>query len=119
MSAGLICNFILTCPAYGRGFIQQTYLPLVNLGTKDDPKWYPAEKLHVIAYQKIKGLVPSSLTSSMLNTACKKPPEAKALVGIEGLETLGWTGNQAGNQNRDFDLVSHSQLRFDMEGCHR
>jgi hypothetical protein len=119
MGTVLICYFILTFVAYGNGFIRQTDLPLVNLGTKDDPRWYPAEKLRVLAYQKFKGLVPSILTSSMLAKACQRPPEAKALVGIEGLETLGWTRNQAGHQTQDFVLVSRSQSCFITEGYYR
>ncbi|KAK7186103.1 piwi domain-containing protein [Paraphaeosphaeria sporulosa] len=83
---------------YGPNFIQHPTLQLVNLGTRDEPKWYPAEKLRILAYQKYKGLVPSNLTNAMQRIACQRPPEAKALVAIEGLKTLGWTDNQDGNQ---------------------
>ncbi|KAF2451923.1 Piwi-domain-containing protein [Karstenula rhodostoma CBS 690.94] len=91
---------------YGPNFIQFPVHQLVNLGTRDAPRWYPAEKLRILAYQKYKGLVPSSVTNVMQATACQRPPEAKALVGIEGLETLGW----AGDQTRNFALPGCSQF---------
>lgn len=39
----------------------------------------------------------------MLKNACRIPSEAKALVGVEGLETLGVPRDH----NRNFALVSH------------
>lgn len=79
----------------------------MNLGKRDSPRWYPAEKLRIVPYQKFKGLVPSSLTENMLRTACQKPPEAKALVTVEGLETLGVSRNH--NKNTPIVLVSHGK----------
>jgi len=33
-------------------------------------------------------LVPDSVTAGMLEVACQKPPEAKALVGLECVDAL-------------------------------
>ena len=92
--------------AYGPNFLQQPWLQLVNLGKRDEPKWYPAEKLRVLAYQKYKGVVPSTVSAAMITTACQTPLYAKALVGVEGLETLGVPRDLVLSGNGEFPLVS-------------
>jgi eukaryotic translation initiation factor 2C len=77
-------------------------MDVVNLGSRQDPRWYPAEKLQILAHQKFKGLVPSRLTHSIQQTACRTPPSAKALVALEGLDTLG----AYRSDNNDVVLVS-------------
>ena len=64
---------------------------VVNLGERHDPRWYPAEKLEILAYQKYKSLPPSHLMDAMHGVACKTPSASMALVRDEGLATLGVT----------------------------
>ncbi|XPT01576.1 hypothetical protein M3J09_010708 [Ascochyta lentis] len=66
----------------------------VNLGTRGEPRWYPSEYLQILPYQKLKGLVPDNLTAGMLETACQRPPVARALVGVEGLRAMGIVSTQ-------------------------
>ncbi|KAF1972572.1 hypothetical protein BU23DRAFT_569086 [Bimuria novae-zelandiae CBS 107.79] len=68
---------VITGLPYGPGFLQRPDLQVVNLGQRNDPRC-------PYAY-----------------VTCRRPPVAKALVGVEGLETLGV------HPNHNADLVLH------------
>ncbi|KAF1849518.1 Piwi-domain-containing protein [Cucurbitaria berberidis CBS 394.84] len=64
-------------------------LKAVNVGTDDDPIWYPQEFLRILPYQLYNNLLPDKLVDSMLESACKTPPEVRARIEAEGLKGLG------------------------------
>ncbi|RDI83459.1 hypothetical protein Vi05172_g6615 [Venturia inaequalis] len=66
-------------------------LPAVNCGSHDKPEWYPAEFLKILPYQPFKGLLPTSLASSMVTKACKLPRENLAAIAGSGLAAFGIT----------------------------
>lgn len=54
--------------------------------------WYLPETLSMLPYQSYKGgLVPSHLATAMLNIACRRPEDSRALIEHEGLAKLSLT----------------------------
>lgn len=64
-------------------------LKAVNVGTSEDPCYYPQEFLKILPYQQFKKLVPEKLTDGMLKAACHGPQQSRALIEAEGLKKLG------------------------------
>jgi eukaryotic translation initiation factor 2C len=64
-------------------------LKAVNVGTDNDPCYYPQEFLRILPYQQFKKLVPEKLTDGMLRAACQGPQQNRALIEAEGLKKLG------------------------------
>jgi eukaryotic translation initiation factor 2C len=63
--------------------------PAINVGTKDDPIYYPREYLRILPYQIYKRLLPDSLVPEMLNSATHLPARSRQLVEVEGMNSLG------------------------------
>jgi eukaryotic translation initiation factor 2C len=63
--------------------------PAINVGTKDDPIYYPREYLRILPYQIYKRLLPDSLVPEMLNSATHLPNRSRQLVEVEGMNSLG------------------------------
>jgi eukaryotic translation initiation factor 2C len=64
-------------------------LKAVNVGSDDDPVWYPQEFLRILPYQLYNNLLPDTLIDSMLKLACKTPDHVRASIEAEGLKGLG------------------------------
>lgn len=64
---------------------------------RDGAIWIPAELLEIVRYQTVKGLLPPTLTASMIATALHKPADNAKLIVEEGFEVLRLPGvsNQA------------------------
>ncbi|KAF2122915.1 hypothetical protein BDV96DRAFT_656661 [Lophiotrema nucula] len=60
----------------------------VNVGSKQDPVWYPAQFLRIMPFQPCRRALPDKLTENMLTEACQRPPQSRALIEVEGLESL-------------------------------
>lgn len=66
-----------------------TNLKAVNVGTEDEPVWYPQEFLRILPYQMCNNILPNRLVESMLEIACKTPMENRTRIEAEGLTGLG------------------------------
>lgn len=64
-------------------------LKVVNVGTDEDPCYYPQEFLRILPYQVFKRLLPDGFTQGMLDAACQGPQQSRALIEAEGLKKLG------------------------------
>ncbi|KAJ4351686.1 uncharacterized protein N0V89_007029 [Didymosphaeria variabile] len=76
--------------------LQHPELWAVNLGSRQDPKWYAPEELQIMPYQLHKDLLRPIWTAAMINTACIKPYENAALIEVSGMEALGFAPNAVG-----------------------
>ncbi|CAO2651808.1 Nn.00g000910.m01.CDS01 [Neocucurbitaria sp. VM-36] len=74
---------------FGSGQRLDEKLTAVNVGTENNPVWYPQEFLLILPYQLYNNLLPDQLIESMLKCACKKPAEIRARIEAEGLKGLG------------------------------
>jgi hypothetical protein len=89
-------------------------LKAVNVGSDDDPVWYPREFLRILPYQMDTNLLPDRLVESMLKIACRNPQETRARIEYEGLKGLGVTrtaGHQAFVSFSDVQLSNVSNLK--------
>jgi eukaryotic translation initiation factor 2C len=68
--------------------------PAINVGTRDDPIYYPREYLRILPYQIYKRLLPESLVAGMLNMATHLPDRSRQLVEVEGMNSLGLNPTQ-------------------------
>ncbi|KAI4636318.1 hypothetical protein J4E83_001272 [Alternaria metachromatica] len=64
-------------------------LKAVNVGSDDEPVWYPQEFLRILPYQLYNNLLPDTLIDSMLTLACQTPDHVRARIEAEGLKGLG------------------------------
>jgi len=64
-------------------------LKAVNVGSDDEPVWYPQEFLRILPYQLYNNLLPDTLIDSMLRLACQTPDNVRARIEAEGLKGLG------------------------------
>ena len=76
---------------FGREHEIDLQLKAVNVGSDDDPVWYPQEFLRILPYQMYTNLLPDQLVEHMLKNACRAPPEIRAHIESEGLKGLGIT----------------------------
>jgi len=62
----------------------------IDLGStpNGDITWYPADKLHIVAWQPIKGLVPPAFTDAMLRKATRYPAQNTDLILSKALSQL-------------------------------
>ncbi|KAF2644090.1 Piwi-domain-containing protein [Massarina eburnea CBS 473.64] len=80
-------------------------LDAVNVGSKDDPSWYPQEFLRILPYQMHNRLLPDRVVEGMHEEARKGPEESRTLIEVEGLQSLGM------NPSSDFQpFVSSAAL---------
>ncbi|KAF5873532.1 putative piwi-domain-containing protein [Botrytis fragariae] len=61
----------------------------LNMGTTNDPKWYPADKLRIVAGQIFKKQLPERLGSLMIKIAQNLPETNKRLILNSALPSLG------------------------------
>jgi eukaryotic translation initiation factor 2C len=88
---------------FGRQHFINEELKAVNVGSDDDPIWYPQEFLRILPNQMYNNLLPDRLVESMLKLACKEPAEIRARIESEGLLGLG-----IDRLNKKQAFVSHS-----------
>lgn len=74
---------------FGTSHPFDTKLKAVNVGSDEDPVWYPQEHLRIPPYQQYNNLLPDQLVEFMLKVACKTPKEVRARIEVEGLRGLG------------------------------
>jgi hypothetical protein len=55
-------------------------LPVINLGTPRDKKWFSPSKLAIVPHQIYRRLVPDHLTDTMLMRAAKIPAECVPII---------------------------------------
>lgn len=64
-------------------------LKAVNVGTDEDPVWYPQEFLQILPYQMYNNPLPDKLVAPMLKLACLAPANLRARIESKGLRGLG------------------------------
>lgn len=66
-------------------------IPVVNVGTPNDPKYLPAEVCQVIPGQPSKAKLTPEQTRGMINFAVRKPAENAKSIVTKGASVLGVT----------------------------
>lgn len=61
----------------------------VNVGTEDEPQWYPQEFLRILPYQEHNHLLPERFSQDLLDFERIEPNEHRARIESEGLKGLG------------------------------
>jgi hypothetical protein len=69
-------------------------LPLINLGTKGKPVYYPAELCYVIPGQPVKTKLLPAEQDAMIKFACRKPAENATSIITSGRELLALKDNK-------------------------
>ncbi|KXH25802.1 piwi domain-containing protein [Colletotrichum simmondsii] len=64
-------------------------LPLVNLGTREKPTFFPAEQCTIIAGQAIRAKLNGQETTEMLNFACRSPFSNAVSLTFDSCTALG------------------------------
>jgi hypothetical protein len=81
-----------TVDAYFRwkyGEAPQSQFPLVNLGTRDRPMFFPAERCTIVAGQSTRAKLTGDETTAMLQFACRAPFDNAVSITTSGREALG------------------------------
>ncbi|KAH6678808.1 eukaryotic translation initiation factor 2C 3 [Plectosphaerella plurivora] len=85
-------NQFYTVDAYFRwkyGEAPQAKFPLVNLGTRDRPMYFPAERCTIVAGQSTRAKLSGDETTAMLQFACRAPFDNAVSITTSGREALG------------------------------
>ncbi|KXH44790.1 eukaryotic translation initiation factor 2C 3 [Colletotrichum nymphaeae SA-01] len=64
-------------------------LPLVNLGTREKPTFFPAEQCTIIAGQAVRAKLSGQDTTEMLNFACRSPFSNAVSLTFDSCKALG------------------------------
>ncbi|KAL2881873.1 hypothetical protein SGCOL_002609 [Colletotrichum sp. CLE4] len=64
-------------------------LPLVNLGTREKPTFFPAEKCTIITGQAVRAKLNGQETTEMLNFACRSPFSNAISLTVDSCQALG------------------------------
>lgn len=64
-------------------------LPVVNLGNRENPRYFPAEVCEVMPGQNSQSKLDPHQTQKMIRFAVRKPWENKNSIDHEGLGTIG------------------------------
>ncbi|KAK1719176.1 piwi domain-containing protein [Colletotrichum lupini] len=64
-------------------------LPLVNLGTREKPTFFPAEQCTIIAGQAVRAKLNGQETTEMLNFACRSPFSNAISLTFDSCKALG------------------------------
>ncbi|OHE98025.1 piwi domain-containing protein [Colletotrichum orchidophilum] len=64
-------------------------MPLVNLGTRDKPTFFPAEQCTIIAGQAVRSKLNGEETTAMLNFACRSPFRNAISLTVDSCQALG------------------------------
>jgi eukaryotic translation initiation factor 2C len=68
-------------------------LPVLNLGTNDNPRFYPAEHCRILPGQPIRSRLTGEETTVMLNFACRSPFANARSIVTDGRGILGYENN--------------------------
>ncbi|KAL2755996.1 hypothetical protein ACRALDRAFT_1064029 [Sodiomyces alcalophilus JCM 7366] len=68
-------------------------LPLINLGTKDNPRYIPAERCTIAAGQAVRAKLTGDETTAMLRFACRTPFANAVSITTTARDALGLDNN--------------------------
>lgn len=71
--------------------LRYPHLPVVDVGTQDNPAYIPPELCTVVKGQPFKGRLDDRQTESMLKVAKKTPAENASFITGQGSEVVGIT----------------------------
>lgn len=72
-------------------------MPLVNLGTRDRPMFFPAEQCTIIAGQAVRSKLTGEETTAMLDFACRSPFANAISLTVDSCTALGFEENTLKN----------------------
>ncbi|KAI1080743.1 Piwi-domain-containing protein [Whalleya microplaca] len=73
--------------------LKQTHLPVVNVGTRDNPTYLPPEVCQVLPGQSARAKLDPGQTQHMIRFAVRKPFENATAIVQKGLSTAGLTAS--------------------------
>ncbi|KAL7755607.1 hypothetical protein ACKLNR_014134 [Fusarium oxysporum f. sp. zingiberi] len=92
-SASSTTGSITDCDAEYNRVLQDTQLPLVNCGNRDNPMYLPAEVCVVLPGQPSTSKLDGTQAQQMIRHAVRKPWENAAAIVREGVQTVGLDEN--------------------------
>jgi eukaryotic translation initiation factor 2C len=86
--------------------IDNTNLPVVNVGTRENPSYLPAQVCYVLPGQPAKNKLSPAQTAKMIQFAVRRPAENAASIVTQGHKIVGLSADV----NRKLVIFVHCSL---------